>query len=69
MAELSTLRKFEALSPFEIKNELRSLAKEATKRTQSAFLMPAAATRTGSPPRHAKASSCSASSRSSKASG
>ena len=24
MAELSTLRKFEALSPFEIKNELRS---------------------------------------------
>ena len=38
MAELSTLRKFEALSPFEIKNELRSLAKEATKRTQSAFL-------------------------------
>ena len=38
MAELSTLRKFEALSPFEIKNELRSLAKEATKTTQSAFL-------------------------------
>ena len=38
MAELSTLRKFEALSPFEIKNELRSLAKEATKKTQSAFL-------------------------------
>src|SRR5215204_577938 len=38
MAELSTLRKFETLSPFEIKNELRSLAKEATKATQSAFL-------------------------------
>jgi len=38
MAELSTLRKFETLSPFEIKNELRSLAKEATKKTQSAFL-------------------------------
>src|SRR3954462_5554673 len=38
MAELSTLRKFEGLSPFEIKNELRSLAKEATKTTQSAFL-------------------------------
>jgi aspartate 4-decarboxylase len=38
MAELSTLRKFEALSPFEIKNELRSLAKEATKTTQAAFL-------------------------------
>src|SRR3954465_2074266 len=38
MAELSTLRKFEALSPFEIKNELRSLAKEATRTAQSAFL-------------------------------
>src|SRR4051795_10127215 len=38
MAELSTLRKFEALSPFEIKNELRSLAKEASRTTQSAFL-------------------------------
>jgi aspartate 4-decarboxylase len=38
MADLSVLRKFEALSPFEIKNELRSLAKEATKITQSAFL-------------------------------
>src|SRR3954453_6808016 len=38
MAELSTLRKFEALSPFEIKNELRSLAKEATKTTQPASL-------------------------------
>src|SRR5215203_6834221 len=38
MAELSTLRKFEALSPFEIKNELRSLAKDASKTAQSAFL-------------------------------
>lgn len=38
MAELSTLRKFETLSPFEIKNELIALAKESTKRTQSAFL-------------------------------
>ena len=38
MADLSTLRKFEALSPFEIKNELRSLAKEASRTTQSAFL-------------------------------
>src|SRR3954451_15416568 len=38
MAELSTLRKFEALSPFEIKNELRSLAKDASKVTQSSFL-------------------------------
>lgn len=38
MAELSTLRKFEALSPFEIKNELLSLAKESSRRTQSAYL-------------------------------
>src|SRR3954469_24139456 len=38
MADLSTWRKFEALSPFEIKNELRSLAKEATRTTQSSFL-------------------------------
>ena len=28
MAELSTLRKFEALGPFEIKNELIALAKK-----------------------------------------
>src|SRR5215210_8138788 len=38
MAELSTLRKFEALSPFEIKNELRILAKDASKTAQSTFL-------------------------------
>lgn len=38
MAELSTLKKFEALSPFEIKNELINLAKKASKTTQSAFL-------------------------------
>jgi aspartate 4-decarboxylase len=38
MAELSTLRKFETLSPFEIKNELIALAKESSRRTQSAFL-------------------------------
>ena len=38
MAELSTLKKFEALSPFEIKNELISLAKKASKTAQSAFL-------------------------------
>ena len=38
MAELMTLRKFEALSPFEIKNELISLAKSATRTAQSAFL-------------------------------
>ena len=38
MAELLTLRKFEALSPFEIKNELIELAKEGSKTAQSAFL-------------------------------
>src|SRR6185437_3995236 len=38
MAELLTLRKFEALSPFEIKNELIKLAKESSRTTQSAFL-------------------------------
>jgi aspartate 4-decarboxylase len=38
MADLQTLRKFQALSPFEIKNELIELAKEPSKTTQSAFL-------------------------------
>src|SRR4249919_2314957 len=38
MADLLTLRKFEALSPFEIKNELIELAKHTSKTTQSAFL-------------------------------
>lgn len=38
MADILTLRKFEALGPFEIKNELISLAKEASQRSQSAFL-------------------------------
>ena len=38
MAELLTLRKFEALGPFEIKNELISLAKDTSRTTQSAFL-------------------------------
>jgi aspartate 4-decarboxylase len=38
MADLPTLKKFEALGPFEIKNELQALAKETSKRTQSAFL-------------------------------
>src|SRR6478752_8063613 len=38
MADLLTLRKFEALSPFEIKNELISLAKDGSRTTQSAFL-------------------------------
>src|SRR5215467_5412962 len=38
MAEISTLKKFEALGPFEIKNELIDLAKKTSKTTQSAFL-------------------------------
>ena len=38
MADLMTLRKFEALSPFEIKDELINLAKSTSKTTQSAFL-------------------------------
>ena len=38
MADLLTLKKFEALSPFEIKNELINLAKKTSKTTQSAFL-------------------------------
>src|SRR3954465_1052613 len=38
MADILTLKKFEALSPFEIKDELINLAKEVSKTTQSAFL-------------------------------
>ena len=38
MADILTLRKFEALSPFEIKDELISLAKTTSRTTQSAFL-------------------------------
>jgi aspartate 4-decarboxylase len=38
MADILTLRKFENLSPFEIKNELISLAKKTSQTTQSAFL-------------------------------
>src|SRR6201984_2551279 len=38
MADMLTLKKFEALSPFEIKDELITLAKATSKRTQSAFL-------------------------------
>jgi aspartate 4-decarboxylase len=38
MADILTLRKFQSLSPFEIKNELIELAKTASRRTQSAFL-------------------------------
>ena len=38
MADILTLRKFEALSPFEIKDELIGLAKKASRTTQSAFL-------------------------------
>jgi aspartate 4-decarboxylase len=38
MADIGTLKKFQALSPFEIKDELINLAKKATRTTQSAFL-------------------------------
>jgi aspartate 4-decarboxylase len=38
MADMLTLKKFEALSPFEIKDELINLAKATSKRTQTAFL-------------------------------
>ena len=38
MADLLTLRKFETLSPFEIKNELIDRAKKSTKTSQSIFL-------------------------------
>jgi aspartate 4-decarboxylase len=38
MADILTLRKFETLSPFEIKNELISLAKKTSQTAQSAFL-------------------------------
>src|SRR5580765_5877195 len=38
MTDILTLRKFEALSPFEIKDELIALAKKTSRTTQSAFL-------------------------------
>jgi aspartate 4-decarboxylase len=38
MADILTLKKFETLSPFEIKNELIELAKATSRRSQSAFL-------------------------------
>src|SRR3981189_2231469 len=38
MADILTLKKFEALSPFEIKDELINLAKATSGRAQSAFL-------------------------------
>ena len=38
MADILTLKKFEALSPFEIKDELINLAKANSRTTQSAFL-------------------------------
>ena len=38
MADILTLKKFEALGPFEIKNELQDLAKKTSQTTQSAFL-------------------------------
>ena len=38
MTDILTLRKFETLSPFEIKDELIKLAKKTSRTTQSAFL-------------------------------
>jgi aspartate 4-decarboxylase len=38
MADIQTLKKFEALSPFEIKDELINLAKATSRTSQSAFL-------------------------------
>jgi aspartate 4-decarboxylase len=38
MVDMLTLRKFESLSPFEIKDELINLAKKTSRTTQSAFL-------------------------------
>src|SRR5258705_11338376 len=38
MADIMTLRKFETLSPFEIKDELIKLAKKTSRTTESAFL-------------------------------
>src|SRR5689334_4487648 len=38
MVDMLTLRKFESLSPFEIKDELIQLAKKTSRTTQSAFL-------------------------------
>ena len=38
MADILTLKKYEVLSPFEIKDELIKLAKAASRTTQSAFL-------------------------------
>jgi aspartate 4-decarboxylase len=38
MTDILTLRKFEALSPFEIKDELINLARKTSRTTQSAFL-------------------------------
>src|SRR6185437_8947561 len=38
MADILTLKKFETLSPFEIKDELIQLAKKTTRTTQLAFL-------------------------------
>src|SRR3974377_1881629 len=38
MTEIITLRKFEALSPFKIKDELINRAKKTSRTTQTAFL-------------------------------
>ncbi len=69
MADILTLRKFEALSPFEIKNELIKLAKKTSRTTQSAFLNAGRGNPNWIATTPAKGSSCSVSSPSPKASG
>ena len=58
MADILTLKKFEALSPFEIKDELINLAKRLPGRPNPLSSMPAAAIPIGSLPRHGKGFSC-----------
>ena len=63
MTDILTLRKFEGLSPFEIKDELIKLAKEESNGLNRRSSMPVAAIRIGLPPSRVKLSSCWASSR------
>ena len=68
MADLLTLRKFETLSPFEIKDELIKLAKDTSRTTQSAFLNAGRGNPNWIATCRAKASSCSGNSPSPRAS-
>jgi len=62
MADELTLRKFEALSPFEIKDELIDLARKTSRTAQSAFLNAGRGIPIGLPPHRARVFSCLASS-------